>query len=211
MPPLTHLCALAASPSHVGRRALLVAGLGSCCLPSLAQKDAQPGTTGDPTNRTETLESQIKAAFLYKFGSYVEWPTPSFDKADSPFVIGVMAADSFVRILEHTVAGRSMNGRPVVVQRLQPSTPIHVLHILFIDRSQTQALSEAIAAVKGRATLTVTDAERGLGTGCMISFVIDNNKVRFDVAPETAEQSRLKISARLMSVARKVLLRTAAS
>ena len=154
------------------------------------------------------MENQVKAAFLYKFGSYVEWPTHSFERSDSPFVIGVVEADAFAQVLEQTVAGRSMNGRAVQVLRLRRGEPLRPLHILFIPRHESAMLGESLAATKGLPVLVVTDSERGLIAGSMINFVVENNKVRFDISPEPAEQNQLKISARLMSVARKIAGKT---
>lgn len=172
-------------------RTLLACAGGAACLPALAQAVGQ------------TVENQVKAAFLYKFAGYVEWPAQSFDRPGSPFVIGIVDDDRFAQVLEQTIAGRGMNGRPVVVQRLRRGDVPQGLHILYVA-ADGAAVSDAIGATKGRAVLTVTDSEQGLSAGSMICFVIENNKVRFDIAPEVAEVSRLKISARLMSVARKV-------
>jgi hypothetical protein len=177
-------------------RILLTMMLAFAWLDGYAQSDAQ------------AVENQVKAAFLYKFASYVEWPPQSFEKPDSTFVIGVLEGDGFAQVLEQTIAGRSMNGRPVVVQRLRRGDVPKGVHMLYIARTDASAMNEALAAAKGLAVLTVTDSERGLSAGCMISFVIENNKVRFDIAPEPAESNRLKISARLLSVARKVAGRT---
>jgi hypothetical protein len=183
-----------------GRRRLLLGALLACCAEiTFARAENQ------------AMENQVKAAFLYKFGSYVEWPAQTFERPDSPFVIGILATDNFADMLEQLIAGRGMNGRPVVVQRMRRGEPPKGQHILFIAHTESTALSEMVAATKGKAVLTVTDSERGLGTGCMISFVVENNRVRFDIAPEPAEQNKLKISARLMSVARKVAGRTASS
>lgn len=159
-------------------------------------------------SENSAIESQVKAAFLYKFAGYVEWPPTAFERSDSPVVIGVVEAADFAQTLEQTVAGRSMNGRPVVVQRVARGDSLKGVHVLFIPRREAAALGDVLAQAKGLAILTVTDTERGLGAGCMINFVVENNKVRFDIAPEAAELSRIKISARLMSVARRVQGRT---
>jgi hypothetical protein len=150
-------------------------------------------------------EYRVKAAFLYKFGSYVEWPGRSFARADSPVVIGVMGADTLADELAQIVAGRNVNGRPVVVRKLRPGDPIAALHVLFIGRSDSGRLAEILAAAKGRALLTVTESEEGLELGSMINFVVVGDKVRFDVAPPPSESDNLKISARLLGVARKIV------
>jgi len=185
-----------------GTRHLLTAIALWACLPGIAQTPT-PSQTDTPAT-----ENQIKAAYLYKFGGYVEWPAQSFDKADSAFVIGVVAADSFAEVLEQTITGRSMNGHPISVRKLRHGEGFTGMHMVFISHTENAALNETIAGVKGQAVLTVTDSERGPNAGSMINFVLEDNKVRFDIAPNPAEQNKLKISARLLSVARKVLGRT---
>ena len=150
-------------------------------------------------------EYRVKAAFLYKFGSYIEWPDRRFARPDSPVAIGVMGADTLADELVQIVAGRNVNGRPVRVRKLRPGDPITGLHVLFIGRTDSGRLAEILAAAKGRALLTVTESEEGLELGSMINFVAVENKVRFDVAPPPSESGNLRISARLLGVARKVV------
>jgi len=150
-------------------------------------------------------EYRVKAAFLYKFGSYIEWPSGSFARADSPVAIGVMGADALADELVQIVAGRNVNGRPVRVRKLRPGDPIAGLHVLFVGRAESGRLAEILAAAKGQALLTVTESEGGLELGSMINFVVVEDKVRFDIAPPPSESSNLKISARLLGVARKVV------
>jgi hypothetical protein len=153
-------------------------------------------------------EYRVKAAFLYKFGGYVEWPDRSFARADSPVVIGVIGADTLADELAQTVSGRNVNGRPVLVRKLRAGDPIAGLHVLFIGRVDRGRLAEILAAAKGQALLTVTESEDGLELGSMINFVVVENKVRFDVAPPPSESDNLKISTRLLGVARKVVSRS---
>ena len=150
-------------------------------------------------------ESRVKAAFLYKFGSYIEWPSGSFASADSPVTIGVMGAEALAEELAQIVAGRNVNGRPVRVRRLRPGDPIAGLHVLFVGRADGGRLAEILAAARGQALLTVTESDEGLELGSMINFVVVEDKVRFDIAPPPSESSNLKISARLLGVARKVV------
>ena len=149
-------------------------------------------------------EYRVKAAFLYKFGSYIEWPSGSFARADSPVAIGVMGADALADELVQIVAGRNVNGRPVRVRKLRPGDPIAGLHVLFVGRDSGR-LAEILAAARGQALLTVTESEEGLELGSMINFVVVEDKVRFDIAPPPSESGNLKISARLLGVARKVV------
>ena len=161
--------------------------------PRAAQADAQAD------------EYRVKAAFLYKFGGYIEWPVQRFARPDSPLAIGVMGADALADELAQIVAGRSVSGRAVQVRKLRPGDPIAGLHILFIGRADDTRLPEVLAAAKGRALLTVTESDEALELGSMINFVVVDDKVRFDVALPPADSGNLRISSRLLAVARKVV------
>ena len=150
-------------------------------------------------------EYRVKAAFLYKFGGYVEWPDSSFARADSPLAIGVMGADALADELAQLVVGRTVAGRRVTVRKLRPGDSIEGLHVLFIGRADSGRMGGVLAAARGRALLTVTEAEDALELGSTINFVLVDDKVRFDVAPPPADSGSLKISARLLAVARKVV------
>ena len=146
----------------------------------------------------ERAEVQIKATFLYKFGGFVDWPPSSFPAADTPLTIGVLGADALAEELERIVSGRSIQGRPVKVRRLKRGEPVAQLHILFVGQAE-------IPQDAGQGLLIVTDVERAQPRGSMINFVTVDDKVRFDIALAPAERGNLKISARLLAVARKVI------
>jgi hypothetical protein len=162
-------------------------------LPALAQTEGR------------AAEIQIKAAFLYKFGGFVEWPPRVFARPDSPIVIGVMGADALAEELERAVTGRTVQGRAVAVRRVRRGDPYAGLHVLFVGRSEAGRLGEILEAASGQPLLTVTDSEEGLARGSMINFVTVDDKVRFDIALPQAERGQLKISSRLLAVARKVI------
>ncbi|HEX9433357.1 MAG TPA: YfiR family protein [Burkholderiales bacterium] len=150
-------------------------------------------------------EVQIKAAFLYKFGDFVQWPPAALARADAPFVIGVLAADDLAGALEQLVANRSVQGHPVAVRRVRRGEPLAGLHVLFIGQAESARLAETLAAARGQAVLTVTESENALAAGSMINFVAEDQRVRFDVALPSAERGQLKISSRLLAVARRVI------
>jgi hypothetical protein len=152
-----------------------------------------------------SAEIQIKAAFLYKFGDFVQWPPASFARPDTPFAIGVMSADEVASALEQLVANRTVHGRPVEVRRLRRGESPAGLHVLFIGQSESARLADILATARGHAVLTVTESENAISLGSMINFVAEDRKVRFDVALPPAERGQLKISARLLAVARKVV------
>ena len=153
----------------------------------------------------ETTELQVKAAFLYKFGGYIEWPAGAFGRADSPLSIGVLGADDLADELVQVSAGRSVGGRAGEVRKLKRGSPLAGIHVLFVGRGDEARLAELLGPMKGQPILVVTDSEEALARGSMINFVMVDDKVRFDVATAPAERGNLKISARLLAVARKVI------
>ena len=151
------------------------------------------------------LETQIKAAFLYKFGGFVEWPAAAFTRPDSTFTIGVVGADGVAAELERLVAGRTVHGRAIAVKKLKRGEPFAGLHLLFIGQTEASRLADILAAAKGQPMLVVTETDDALARGSMINFITVDDKVRFDVALPQAERGQLRISSRLLAVARKVI------
>lgn len=150
------------------------------------------------------IERQIKAAYLYKFAGFVEWPEGSFVRPDSPLVIGVMAADALAEQLERIVAGHSANGHPLVVKRLRKGEPPGHVHMLFLGAMDKAALQEVIAAARSQPLLTVSDNEDAFAAGSIINFVVAEDRLRFDVALKNAAAARIRISARMLSAAYRV-------
>lgn len=153
---------------------------------------------------TIDAEYQVKAAFLYKFLSFVEWPATAFQAADSPIVIGVLGAEPLAQELSRVVVARTINERTVSVRRFAVGDPVTGLHVLFVGRSQSARLAPVMTAASGHAVLTISEADDGPAPGSMINFVVADDKVRFDVVLYRAERAGLRISARLLSVARRV-------
>ena len=150
-------------------------------------------------------EIQVKAAYLYQFGGFVEWPPQAFATPDGAFSIGLIGADAMAAELEQIVATRVVQGRQVVVRRLDPGEPLAGLQVLFVGGAAAGRLPEILSAAKGAPLLVVTETEDALSQGSIINFVAVGNRVRFDVALPAAARSRLRISSRLLGVARRVV------
>ena len=149
------------------------------------------------------VEYQVKAAFVCKFGNYVDWPVQALGGAGEPLRIGVLASAAVVEEFRRTTAVASVAGRTVEVRRLQRGEAPDGLHVLFVSRSMSAQAGELLAQLQGRPVLTVTELDPGTATG-MINFVVVDDKVRFDIQLPPAAQSGLKISVRLLGVARRV-------
>lgn len=148
-------------------------------------------------------EYQVKAAFVCKFGNYVDWPAQALGAAGEPFRIGVLASGAVAEEFRRMAAAASVAGRPVEVRRLARGEAPPGLHVVFVSRAMSGHVGEIIAAVQGRPVLTVTELDPGAPAG-MINFVVVDDKVRFDILLPPAVQSGLKISVRLLGVARRV-------
>lgn len=147
-------------------------------------------------------EYQIKAAFLYKFAKFVEWPNDVAPDSTQPFILGVLGKDPFGRVLDRTVADETVKGRRIVVRRFKTPEDLSFCHILFISSSEKKRLSEIIARLKHSSILTVGEMNGFIQAGGMIALFTRDNKVRFAINVEAAEQANLRLSSRLLRLAR---------
>lgn len=152
-----------------------------------------------------TLERQIKATFLYKFGNYIDWPEGTFEHEDEPLTIGIIGADDIAADLREITRDKTIKGRMVIVRTFTPTDSLQKAQILFIGQSEQTRLNLILASTRGRPVVTVTESEDRIIKGGIINFIIDENKVRFDIELENADNNNIKISARLLGVARKVI------
>jgi hypothetical protein len=157
--------------------------------------------------RVEATEATVKAAFLYKFAGYVDWPASAFPASDATFVFGVVGNDEVAAELAKVAAGRQIGAHPVVVKRLREGEPLRGIHVIFVGRSAADRLATLIRAAQLPALLIVTETERGLEAGSAINFVVAEDRVGFEVSLDAAERNGLKISSRMLAVARRVLPR----
>ncbi len=186
-------CGLVLQPSRHYRRILMICMLST--LSGLACAD----------NPNMTSESRVKAAFLFKFTNYVDWPPSAFEQQDSPLVISVMEADDVASELSRLVAGRTVNSRAIVVRRLGAGDAVAGSHVLFIGSAASARLGRILASSRLQGMLTVTELDDTPTVGSVINFVVIDDQVRFDVSLPAAERSNLKISSRLLTVAHQVV------
>ncbi|MEO8342209.1 MAG: YfiR family protein [Gallionella sp.] len=151
------------------------------------------------TAHAEVDEYAVKAAFLYKFGLFVEWPITAFSSPDSPVNLCIVGEDPFGASLDAAVAGELINGRNIVIHRLKTVERNSPCHILYVGGSEEQSPAEIIEAVRGSNILTVTDG--AISSSGVINFVIADNRVHFAIDDEAAAQHGLIISSKLMGLA----------
>jgi hypothetical protein len=148
-------------------------------------------------------EIEVKAAFVYKFMGYVEWPRHSL-AADAPLVIGVAGAEDIAGELSRIVTARTIQGRSVTVRPINAPAELNGVQVLFIGADAVSRMPRLIEAARERPILIVTDAPDGLEHGAMINFVRVKRRVQFEIAVAPAERAGLTLSSRLLAVALRV-------
>lgn len=174
---------------------MLLLGTGFVCAAS------QGAGAPDPPEIQTSLEYQVKAVFLLNFARFVEWPESAFATRTTPFTICVLGSDPFGRALDETVADEKVHSRNVEVRRISKVfiPPCHVLYISRTVENIPMVLSSVPAGV-----LTVGEGDEFTRISGMIGFVIENRRVRFSIHQAAAMRAGLRISSRLLTLARPV-------
>jgi hypothetical protein len=146
-------------------------------------------------------EYQVKAAFLYNFVKFIQWPAQTFPGSSEPIVICVLGQDPFGRSLDDTVAGRAIDGRSLTIHRLSTVKQTAGCHVLFISAAENKYLPSTFAEVKTRGLLTIGDSCASGTDGVIINFKMGDGKVYFEINVNEAERAKLRISSRLLSLA----------
>jgi hypothetical protein len=152
----------------------------------------------------QIIEDRVKAAYLYRFAEFVEWPESVFARRDTPLTIGVLGSDSFASELMLAVTGRKINDRAVTVRRLKPGEPVTGVQILFIEKDESASLKQLAQVAQSQSILTVTESDEALSHGSVINFIVVDQRIRFEISLESAERSKLRLSSRLLAVAQGV-------
>ena len=168
---------------------------GGTCLLSLFWIEAQAQA---PTFK----EYEVKAVFLFNFIQFVEWPGKAFPAADTPLTIGVLGEDPFGDILEQTIQGETIKHRKINLQRSRRFEDLKTCHLLFISKSEEGRLPQILREMAATGALTVGESDHFCRLGGVINFVTEKNKVRFEVCLAAAERSDLKMSAKLLKLAK---------
>ena len=170
------------------------------CIAAIAGWSPPLHAQDEPT----AIERRVKAAFLYKFTGYAAWPEGTFARADTPLTIGVMGDDQLAAETAQLVAGRTIDGRPIAVKRVTFAELTGGVHILFVARAEWARVAQFARALPPTPMLIVSESEGALRQGSAVNFVIVDGRVRFDVALDAAERRGVKLSSRLLAVARSV-------
>jgi len=152
----------------------------------------------------ELTEYEVKAGFLFQVTRYVEWPESAFADANAPIVIGIFGNDPFGELLDQTVAGHTSQRRPLVIRRITAVEDAVACHVLFVGRDERHP-TRILEALRGRPILTVAETDRFLRQGGLISLGIAEEHMFFEVNLGKAREVGLRLSSRLLSLARRVV------
>ena len=149
-------------------------------------------------------EERVKAAFLYNFAKFVDW-TGKEESGSASLLIGVAGDAATARALEQAVQGKLLGRRPLVVRAINDPRELATCNLVFLGWMEGPRVKAALEALRGSSVLTVGQAPGFVQMGGMIGLFQEDNKIRFDVNLGAAERAGLKISARLLALARVVL------
>lgn len=177
----------------LGRRALCIVAIGAMALAfpfwHVTAQDSGP------------TEYQLKAAFLFNFAKFIEWPPSSFASHQTPFVICILGADPFGRAIDDTLRGETIEGRAVIVERTHDLSQLRHCQVAFISASDKDHLREIFQSVRGANVLLVGETAGFASAGGAIQFEMRGDHIRFSINPEAAERAGLRVSSKLLSLA----------
>jgi hypothetical protein len=149
-------------------------------------------------------EYELKAAFLFNFAKFIDWPAGTFASPMSPFTICVLGVDSFGHALEDNLQGKMIRDQPIAVRRLKDKAEARHCQVVFVSSSETGHLAEIIESLQGANVLLVGDTVGFASSGGMIEFTLEDKHIRFTINTDAAERADLKFSAKLLALAKLV-------
>jgi hypothetical protein len=158
-------------------------------IPDIYAEDAKPG------------EYQVKAAFIYNFAKFVEWPADSFVHKSDDMNLCILGNDPFGSDL-NPFQGEIIGNKRLTIKHVKAAQPLKECHILFVSKSEKKQLSKIVNTLKGASILLIGDTDGFAQQNIIINFYVEENKVRFEINTDAAKQARLNISSKLLKLAR---------
>jgi len=150
-------------------------------------------------------EYRVKAAFIFHFAQLVDWPAEKQEGSDHSLVLCTLGQDPFQGLLEDTVAGKAIGNRILRIRHLGQPEEMQACQIVFLGRAQSKRIPTLVSILHQAPVLTVGETAGFLDAGGMIDFLLEDNKVRFEVNLDAAESADLKIGSRLLVLAERVV------
>ena len=166
----------------------------AACVSGLTQSvDVQNVTTGE-----------VKAAFLYNFARFTEWPNTAFSSAASPFSIGIASDEALRQTVERVISGKVVGGRTLTTRIVRDAKDVADIQMLFVSGAGPSRIDELLKALRRQPVLTVGDVDSFCVQGGMINFLLEDNRVRFEIRIDATEQAGLRVSSRVLTLAKAI-------
>ncbi|PYV41098.1 MAG: DUF4154 domain-containing protein [Acidobacteria bacterium] len=159
----------------------------------------EPNAYGSSPTSPEYL---IKAAYIYNFAMFVEWPVDAFPQESSPIVIGIIGTDPFGPAIDQTVRDKRIDKRPLLIKRLQWGQDFRECHVLFISSSETGRSGDVLHQLRNFPILVVAESEGLSKQGAIINFFVEDNRVHYEINLDAARRAHLRISSKLLNLAK---------
>lgn len=154
-----------------------------------------------PSAHAQSAEYKIKAAYLFNFAQFVDWPTNRFTNETSPIIVGVLGRDPFGPILDQILQSEVVKNRKIEVRRYRSVKETQECHMLFISATEAPNIKSILASLKGQSILTVADMDDFAVNGGMIRFLSEKNKIRFRINLQSIKEAHLFVSSKLLQLA----------
>lgn len=174
-------------------RCLLRLLLAVCVIPAAAEQ-----VCGAQILQSGLDERQVKAAFVYNFLKFVQWP----DDRTTAFVLGIVGDDDLVTVLEQITRDKTIQGRTPVVRKIKSTDDVLSCEVVFVTASEDRRTPHILQRLEGASVLTIGETPHFLGEGGIIRFYVEGSRLRFQINAENANRAGLKISSQLLSLAR---------
>lgn len=159
-------------------------------------------TTGSYSQTSKEMVYRLKAAYLFNFIQFVEWPDSVFENENSPIILAVLGKDPFGKILDETVLNEKIGNHPIIIKRFRYLSQLEFCHVLFVSDSETGTFQFILKSIKKSPILTISDIDNFGIHGGNISFYLEENKLRFAINIQALKQSALKVSSKLLRLAK---------
>lgn len=149
-------------------------------------------------------EYNIKAGYILLFTRYVTWPAGAFASPESPIAVGILGWDPFGKVLDETLQGLLVNGRKLELHRLDDVQAALACHVVFIANSEQPRLGRWLADFGRQPILTITESPEAIEAGAIVNFVLEGNRLRFEINRPAAEKAGIRIASPMMVSAKRV-------
>lgn len=149
-----------------------------------------------------SVEYQVKAAFLFNFAKFIEWPTDAFPNEKTPITLCVFRYDPFGGVLDEVIRGKTINNRDLAARRITELPDLKGCHLVFISNREDKLLGEIEKDVAGASVLVVGEGPEFAERGGSVQFFLEQNKLRFAINVDAVQRARLQVSSKLLALAR---------